>query len=235
MTFRQQIPNILTTINLAMGFLAMVYLFKGYPLVVLCCIAVSMLADLLDGWAARKLGVAGPLGVQLDSLADMVSFGALPAAMVIQMNGAGTGSVNWWYGLVGGLALVIAAFWRLAKFNIDTRQQSGFLGVPTPAMSLVITGLFFAHTFQPEATYAWLWQNMPIAIQSILLAILMSIEITVPSFKDLRKHKGFFRTTLAAIAVTSIVIAIMAPYLLLWQALLVYICSALIYSLIIKK
>lgn len=204
-------------------------------MIVLCCIVISLLADLLDGWAARKLGVAGPLGVQLDSLADMVSFGVLPAAMVIHMNGWDVSGVNWWYGFGSALALVIAAFWRLAKFNIDTRQSSGFLGVPTPASALFIIGLFIASTFHPDAPYALLWKNFPLIIQSVALALLMSIEIRVPSFKDMRSHPLFFKMTLPALAVSSISVAIMAPYLLLWQALLVYICSALIYSLILKK
>jgi len=233
MSFRTQIPNFLTTANLLSGFLALYFLYNGPHWVVICCIAAALVADLMDGWAARRLGVAGPLGVQLDSLADMVSFGILPGSMMLVMSNNGSEQLAP-AGLIAGGAVSIGALWRLARFNIDERQSEGFLGLPTPAMAMYVTGLFGLWT-QGMDEFSALWSLTGLVIQGILLAFLMLSDVPFPSLKDVKRHRSFAYMIFGAILIGSTVFAIIAPAGLLWQALLLYICSALIYSLIIKK
>lgn len=97
---------------------------------------LAAIFDFFDGFAARLLKVSSPIGKELDSLADMLTFGFLPAALIFQM--LRMQEVNEW---VPYLAFIIAVFsaLRLAKFNIDTRQTTSFIGLPTPANALFLS------------------------------------------------------------------------------------------------
>ncbi len=130
----------LTLANLFCGCLALVEVLKnGYILGACLLMALALICDFLDGFLARLLKVSSPIGVQLDSLADMVTFGVLPAALYSWVLQQYT-HIPAPYHL---LAFVIAMFscLRLAKFNIDTRQSDSFIGVPTPANAIFIAAL----------------------------------------------------------------------------------------------
>lgn len=229
MSIRSHIPNALTTINVASGFLAIYLLYSGLLWGVICCIALSLTADVLDGWAARKLGVAGPLGVQLDSLADMVSFGVLPGSIMIFLMGWEGPGLEKLLGLASGILITTSAFWRLAKFNLDTRQSKGFLGLPTPAMTLYVAGLLIAQIWTPHQESAIIFSAPSLTMQSFFLAWIMQAEIPMPGFKDAGERKGLLFTMGIVILAGSILAMIIAPYLLLWQALLLYICTASVF------
>lgn len=129
---KKYIPNFLTCCNLASGCVAAVLALVGNYDGALLGIVLSAVFDFLDGTAARLLDAHSPIGKDLDSLADDVSFGFAPAAVVF----------SWLQELQGGLlpyvAFLLAVFsaLRLAKFNIDTRQKSSFIGLPVPANAL---------------------------------------------------------------------------------------------------
>lgn len=229
MSIRTHIPNALTTINVASGFLAIYLLYNGFLWGVICCIAVSLIADVLDGWAARKLGVAGPLGIQLDSLADMVTFGVLPGSIMMFLIGMEGPWSERFMGFASGILITTSAFWRLAKFNLDSRQSSGFLGLPTPAMTLYVAGLLIARIWTPDPEPFQLFSAPALLLQSLLLSWIMQAEVPMPGFKDAGKRKGLLFTMGAVIFTGSITTAIIAPYLLLWQALFLYICTASVF------
>lgn len=138
MNIRKHIPNALTSCNLLSGCVGIVAVFEGSLVLAVYMIWLAAIFDFLDGFAARILKVSSPIGGELDSLADMVTFGVLPAAIVYKML-QHTGVAPW----VPYLAFVIAVFsaLRLAKFNLDTRQTSSFIGLPTPANALFISSL----------------------------------------------------------------------------------------------
>ncbi len=127
------VPNIITLFNLLCGCAAIVFALGFSLQTAFWLIIAAAIFDFLDGFFARLLKQYSPLGVQLDSLADMVSFGVAPSAILFSM-----------YNMAGGIgyyafiAFVLAAFsaLRLAKFNIDDRQHYGFIGMPTPAAAL---------------------------------------------------------------------------------------------------
>jgi CDP-diacylglycerol--serine O-phosphatidyltransferase len=139
MNLFRHVPNALTSANLICGCLGILSVFN-YPIESAYFVWAACVFDFFDGFAARMLKVSSPIGKELDSLADVVSFGVLPAMAMyrwIEQN-AESGWMQY-------LAIMIAVFsaLRLAKFNIDENQSDSFIGLPTPANALFLTGLVF--------------------------------------------------------------------------------------------
>ena len=136
----KNIPNSITCLNLLSGCFACLFAYKGEYDIVALCIGLSALFDFLDGMAARLLHAYSPMGKELDSLADLISFGLAPGMVVYWLLGEAStalpfGSLNTY---IPYLAFVIPTFsgLRLAKFNIDERQTTSFIGLPVPAHAL---------------------------------------------------------------------------------------------------
>ena len=145
---RKSIPNILTLLNLFCGCIAIVLVFNGAYTQASWMIILGSGFDFLDGTAARLLNARSELGKQLDSLADVVSFGVAPACIMyaLLVNASG-GSVNAFVNIAALPAFFIVIFsaLRLAKFNIDETQNDSFRGLPTPANALFICSLPFIY------------------------------------------------------------------------------------------
>jgi len=146
----KQLPNALTLANLFCGCCALLYILYWQPEIAALFTAASFVFDYLDGMVARALHVSSPLGKELDSLADVVSFGVVPGAMLYQLL-AGEPSIGTVFGQsfvqVAALpAFVLSAFsaFRLGKFNLDTRQGNYFIGLSTPACTVFVLGLALA-------------------------------------------------------------------------------------------
>ena len=138
MGIKKYIPNTITSMNLLCGSLGVIAAFGGRLDVAFYLMLGAAVADFCDGLSARLLGAYSPMGKELDSLADMVSFGVLPAMMLhrfMVMSGNG--------GWVSYVPMVIAVFsgLRLAKFNIDERQSESFIGLATPACAMICASL----------------------------------------------------------------------------------------------
>ena len=139
---RKHIPNIITCCNLVCGCIATGAAFHHHFATAFVFILLGAFFDFFDGMAARALKVSSPMGVELDSLADVVTFGVAPSAMIFIL----FGEVRYpellynkfWFNVMPCLAFVMAAFsaLRLAKFNIDERQHTTFIGMPTPANAI---------------------------------------------------------------------------------------------------
>ncbi|MDR1865435.1 MAG: CDP-diacylglycerol--serine O-phosphatidyltransferase [Bacteroidales bacterium] len=147
----RHIPNAITCCNLLCGCLSLVFSFGGQPLMACCCIFAATVFDFFDGFAARSLRVHSSIGKELDSLADMVSFGVAPAGIMFflllsSMEARGYAvemyACGWLLSLPAFIIAVFSAL-RLAKFNIDPRQTDSFIGLPTPANALFISSLAF--------------------------------------------------------------------------------------------
>ncbi len=181
------IPHLITSGNLFCGILALVYLGEGQLIPASYCIFIAGVLDFFDGFAARLLKVAGDFGKQLDSLADVVTFGVVPGMMLFQISDQLTA---WPFGQSAPLAVVyfpliigIFSALRLAKFNIDTRQTSSFLGLPTPANAFWIASV----PFLIEANPLWVqetWINpYVLAAIALLSSILLVSELPLLSLK----------------------------------------------------
>lgn len=145
MLLRKEIPNIITLCNLLSGSMAILFAIDGFLTVAVILVGLAAVFDFLDGLAARLLNVKSPLGKELDSLADVISFGLAPAIFLFIL--IKTNPTTATFPTLGPYlpysALLVAAFsaYRLAKFNIDTRQLDSFRGLPTPANAIFIVSL----------------------------------------------------------------------------------------------
>lgn len=136
--------------NLLCGCWGIVSAFRGDLILSGSLIFIAAILDFLDGFVARLLKQSSPIGAQLDSLADVVTFGVLPAIIVFQLLEKTDSALDSF--LTSSVAFLLAVFsaFRLAKFNIDTRQSDSFIGVPTPANALVIASLPFILRYNPD-------------------------------------------------------------------------------------
>ena len=132
---KKHIPNPITCLNLISGCIATYWAFQGDYQLALLFIIIGAVFDFFDGMTARLLHVSSPIGKELDSLADDITFGFAPSAIVFSFLSPLTSHIS---PLIPYLAFVMAAFsaLRLAKFNLDERQALGFIGLPTPANAL---------------------------------------------------------------------------------------------------
>lgn len=144
------IPNLLTLANLAAGVMALVFAARQEMVWSVWLIAIALVLDFLDGFVARLLDAGSALGRELDSLADMVTFGVVPGFIMFQMVAITHGLyftelANWTAGgiitCLPALAVPVAAALRLAIFNLDTEKRDHFLGIPTPAMTIFVASI----------------------------------------------------------------------------------------------
>lgn len=133
--FKKHIPNSITCLNLISGCIATYWAFQGDAQLALLFIVIGAAFDFFDGMVARLLHVSSPIGKELDSLADDITFGFAPSAIVFNFLVPLTTHLS---PIIPYLAFIMAAFsaLRLAKFNLDERQALGFIGLPTPANAL---------------------------------------------------------------------------------------------------
>ena len=195
MQIKKHIPNTITLLNLASGLLAVIAIFKGYYDEAFIFVSLGIFFDFWDGFFARKFNVSGELGLQLDSLADMVTSGVVPGLMLfklfenIQMDSASPYFLtdeSWYMGFVPylGFIVTLASAYRLAKFNIDTRQTDSFIGLPTPANALLIMSI---PMIEYAGSFDWLVTGLynPYVLLGItvLSAYLLNAEIPLFSLK----------------------------------------------------
>ncbi len=167
MWIKKQIPNFITLLNLFCGCLAVIFAVSGRLELAALLTAIGIGFDFFDGLSARLLNAQSELGLQLDSLADMVTSGVVPGIVMYQLMSQVFGTPFYvvppaWnsnqvlasfdssYLSLLGLMITLASAYRLAKFNIDTRQTTSFIGLPTPANTLLILSLPLILKFQSE-------------------------------------------------------------------------------------
>jgi CDP-diacylglycerol--serine O-phosphatidyltransferase len=184
------IPNILTLINLFAGCMAVVFIFNFHIELVPYCVAISLVADFFDGFAARLFKTSSDIGKQLDSLADVVSFGLVPGLVLFQMlfQNYSTGSEFYstakiyLYSSPAFLVPLFAAL-RLAKFNVDTRQTNGFLGLATPAATAFIIGMLLVFNNNTYNLGPIIFDKVVIYAVIVIISGLMVSEIPMFALK----------------------------------------------------
>jgi len=249
----KQIPNIFTLLNLFFGCIAIVfalqntidisYTAEGGQYLKLTenifyaslFIGIAAVVDFLDGFVARLLKASSEMGKQLDSLADVVSFGAAPGIILYQFlrmsfikeNEGLETSIIW---LVPAFIFSCAGAYRLARFNIDTSQSFGFKGVPIPAAGLVVASLPLIYwNVQSETIYNLLLNKWFLYALILVLSGLMvsTLPLMALKFKDFTLKNNLPKIIL-------LVIAIAAAFLLQWIAVPVVFIAYIILSLLYK-
>ncbi|REE81947.1 CDP-diacylglycerol--serine O-phosphatidyltransferase [Lutibacter oceani] len=196
MTLKKQIPNILTLLNLLSGTIAVIFAVNNELELAAYLVFLGIFFDFFDGFAARLLNVQGELGKQLDSLADVVTSGVVPGIVMYKLLQTknsielfNTEIVSWKSQEVElvpffGLLITLAAAYRLAKFNIDERQTSSFIGLPTPAAALVVLSLPLIINYSSFDFATNLIEDKWFLIGiTVVLSILMNAEIPLFSLK----------------------------------------------------
>lgn len=211
---RNHVPNAITSLNLLCGCLSIAFAAQGKIDLAGYSIFVAAIFDFFDGFAARLLKAHSAIGLQLDSLADMVSFGVAPS-MMLYYSIANPLPECFVGTLVQYSPFVIAVFsaLRLAKFNIDTRQTESFIGMPTPACSLLIASFLIYRSFTTtEPLNAYL-----VLVLSVLLSALLVSEIPMFSLKVKKQASMvvFLRKywSQVLLIVTSLVLIVIAQFL----------------------
>ncbi|MDK2979052.1 MAG: CDP-diacylglycerol---serine O-phosphatidyltransferase [Bacteroidales bacterium] len=192
---KRYIPNFVTSLNLLSGCLSIVLAFEGYLLLAVYMIFLAALFDFFDGMTARLLKVYSEIGKQLDSLADMVSFGVAPSVIVFSM------MKNIIYDslylppledlsftailfLISPFLIAVFSGIRLAKFNVDIRQNDSFIGLPTPANALFFVSLYIITLVSDNNLANHLIQNKVFLLILILIfSLLLIAEFPMFSLK----------------------------------------------------
>ena len=249
----KQIPNLFTLLNLVFGCIAIVFILQTGESIVsvndnlvyqqlpekitwgCICIGIAAVIDFLDGFVARLFNATSAMGKQLDSLADVVSFGVAPGMILFQLlrisyageDGGLDISLAW---LLPAFIFPTAGAYRLARFNIDDAQQFGFKGVPIPAAGLMVASLpiiFFYNSFGLAAVIVNKW-----FLYAVILLMSWLMVSTLPlmalKFKDFSIKNNLPKFILIAIAV-------IAAFILKWAAVPAVFIAYVVLSLAFKN
>lgn len=236
MTFSAHIPNIITILNLLCGSISLILLFDGQYLPSAIFVALAAVFDFLDGMVAKLLNSKSLIGKELDSLADVISFGLVPAMFLYflmkqnQIETTDTGIYLPFF------ALFIAAFsaLRLAKFNLDTRQTVSFIGMPTPANAILIISFCMVAflSAEQEGVTQTIFHNIWIQLALIPVSCFLLVS-EIPMF-SLKFHKGLsFRKN--AVRYSFLLIAAILTLTLGWTGITISMLIYIIMSLIFKE
>ncbi|MBS1742451.1 MAG: CDP-alcohol phosphatidyltransferase family protein [Bacteroidetes bacterium] len=250
----KQIPNLFTLLNLIFGCFAIVAVLQNgitiqyngeggqyidFPekiWMASVCIGLAAVVDFLDGFVARLFKASSEMGKQLDSLADVVSFGVAPSMIVYQFLRLAVAKEE--DGIDASMFLLFPAFiiaaasaYRLAKFNLDTRQQFGFLGIPTPAVGLLVASLPLIYWHTDNKAIVDVLLNKWVLYGFILLVswlMVSEIPMMAMKFKDRSLNKNLPK-------IIMLITAIVAAIFLHWLSVPVIFVAYIILSLIFKK
>lgn len=205
MSFKRHIPNIVTLLNLFSGCIALIFAVNGNFVIAAFFVFLGIFFDFFDGLLARKLNVQSPLGIQLDSLADLVTSGVVPGVIMFKLIALSVGvndivtyenswttTMQWSTVRVSftpliGLLIPLASAYRLAKFNLDEDQQTYFKGLPVPANTLMILALPLILEYQNNDTMNAIIINKWFLIVLTLLSCYLlnsKIKLFALKFKD---------------------------------------------------
>ncbi|TAH26600.1 MAG: CDP-diacylglycerol--serine O-phosphatidyltransferase [Cytophagales bacterium] len=188
----KHLPNAITCGNLVCGCVGIIEVFNNRPIHAYWLILLAGVLDFFDGFVARLLKVQSPIGKELDSLADMVTFGALPGFIMFYLIGFDITSSVFVPNKLTYVALIIPVFsaLRLAKFNIDTRQSEQFIGLPTPANAMFLGA--FPLILNSKYFYSfWLSQSIIIQWALVFISVLSAFMLVAPVPLIALKFKNF--------------------------------------------
>jgi len=235
MNIKAQIPNLFTMLNLFCGCVALVMVSDYKFDFAFYFVSLGIFFDFFDGFFARKFNVSGPLGVQLDSLADMVTSGVVPGyTMFILLSKTIFDGTSIGFLAYLGFVITLGACFRLAKFNIDERQSDNFIGLPTPANCLFIMSIPFF--LEVPSNGIIVGNNIKIAliVISFLSAYIMNAEIPLFSLKF--KNFSFAKYKLQIFFLAfSVLLLIFLQILAVPMIIILYVLLSVINNMVKKK
>jgi len=207
MRSKNNIPNFITLLNLLSGSVAIILALSGELIMASCLIILAAILDFLDGLAARILNARSDIGAQLDSLADVISFGLAPSVIMYLLLLDSPGLPAWNAGSVPllpfvSLLLAASGAYRLAKFNTDPQQESEFKGLPIPSTGLFVASLPLILNQYSESSLIFGLISSYYTLLAIILFLSYLMVSSIPmislKFKNLKWRDNIFRFILVA-------------------------------------
>lgn len=235
MNIKKHIPNLITLLNLFSGCIALVYAVESKEPdfeMVFFFVCLGIFLDFFDGFFARLFKVSSPLGLQLDSLADMVTSGLVPGFVMFLMLSKNADSSFIPY---LGFIITLGSCYRLANFNIDTRQTDSFIGLPTPANALLILSLpLVLQSTNQELIRTFLENQWVLLAITAFSAYILNAEIPLFSLKI--KAFNFSKNKLQIIFLTiSVALLIAFQFLGIPLVILFYVLLSVLNNRVMRE
>lgn len=236
MLIKKHIPNSITLLNLFCGCIAVVYISESNFLMAFYFVCLGIFLDFFDGFFARLFKVSSPLGLQLDSLADMVTSGVVPGYVMFSLlqlasNPISPNSMLPYLGFI----ITMGSCYRLANFNIDTRQTDSFIGLPTPANALFILSLPLVLNYSDSLIVLEILSNQWILLGITLFsAFILNAEIPLFSLKI--KDFTFKKNALQLVfLLLSVLLLVFLQYLGIPLVIILYVLLSVVNNKFLKK
>lgn len=245
MSIKKHIPNAITLLNLLAGLLALIHAFNGNYNEAFSLVCLGIFFDFWDGFFARIWKVQSPIGLQLDSLADMVTSGVVPGLVMYKMLGdiqENQSQYNltedtYYMGVVPylGFLITLASCYRLAKFNVDTRQTDSFIGLPTPANALLIMSIpMIQFHSEFEGLVDFLSNPYVLVGITVLSSYLLNAEIPLFSLKVKSFSWEKYKMQVVFLIISVILIALL-EFIAIPIIILLYVILSVVNNTIFKK
>ncbi|WP_396166875.1 CDP-alcohol phosphatidyltransferase family protein [Flavobacterium sp.] len=242
---KKHIPNTITLLNLLAGLLALIHAFNGNYNEAFSLVCLGIFFDYWDGFFARIWKVQSPIGLQLDSLADMVTSGVVPGLVMYKMladiqenqSQYNLTEDTYYMGVVPylGFLITLASCYRLAKFNIDTRQTDSFIGLPTPANALLIMSI---PMIQFHSEFEWLvdFLSNPFVLVGITVLSSYLLNAEIPLFSLKVKSFSWEKYKMQVVfLIISLILIIFLEFIAIPIIILLYVILSLLNNTIHKK
>jgi CDP-diacylglycerol---serine O-phosphatidyltransferase len=216
---KRHIPNLITSLNLVSGFIAIIYAVNGNIVTASWLILAAMVFDFFDGFSSRLLNAYSDIGKELDSLADVVSFGVAPALIIFQLLAKSlgadavmifnSGKIKDALVLLVPVIMPVFGALRLAKFNVDETQTTSFKGLPIPASALAVISIVIALHYSPSGILiSFMNSAAAIIIFTVIISVLMVTRLPLLSLKTshlrFRGNEGRYLMIVMVVATLSI-------------------------------
>jgi CDP-diacylglycerol--serine O-phosphatidyltransferase len=239
MTIKKHIPNLITLLNLFCGCIAMVFAMNKDFEMAFYFVSLGIFLDFFDGFFARLFKVSSPLGLQLDSLADMVTSGVVPGIVMYQLMGSSSGYPKLGWSVEPfpflGFLIALGSCYRLANFNIDTRQTDSFIGLPTPANALFILSLPLVLHYSDSMVVLELLTNPWVLLAITLLSVYM-LNAEIPLFSLKIKQFSIKKNALQiSFLIGSIVLLLIFQFAGIPLVIVLYVLLSVANNLLVKK
>lgn len=245
MSIKKHIPNTITLLNLLAGLLALIHAFNGNYNEAFSLVCLGIFFDYWDGFFARIWKVQSPIGLQLDSLADMVTSGVVPGLVMYKMLGdiqENQSQYNltedtYYMGVVPylGFLITLASCYRLAKFNVDTRQTDSFIGLPTPANALLIMSI---PMIQFHSEFEWLvdFLSNPYVLVGVTVLSSYLLNAEIPLFSLKLKSFSWEKYKMQVVfLILSLILIVLLEFIAIPIIILLYVILSVVNNTIFKK
>lgn len=245
MSIKKHIPNTITLLNLLAGLLALIHAFNGNYNEAFSLVCLGIFFDYWDGFFARIWKVQSPIGLQLDSLADMVTSGVVPGLVMYKMladiqenqSQYNLTEDTYYMGVVPylGFLITLASCYRLAKFNIDTRQTDSFIGLPTPANALLIMSI---PMIQFHSEFEWLvdFLSNPYVLVGVTVLSSYLLNAEIPLFSLKVKSFSWEKYKIQVVfLIISLILIVLLEFIAIPIIILLYVILSVLNNMIHKK